>query len=111
MQCQNRRIDKTLVVELSGQLDNATAQPFEDHCRQSMGQGEQGLVLDFARLEYLSSAGLRSILTIAKHAKTLHETVSISNARGPVREVLEVSGLSTIFPFLDSPGEPHRQHA
>jgi anti-sigma B factor antagonist len=111
MECKNRQLGETLVVELGGRLNSDTVTAFEDHCRQSIGHALQDVVLDMGKLEYLSSAGLRSILTVAKRVKAIGGNVSICNATGLVHEILEVSGFLTIFPFVDPPVDLHHQHA
>lgn len=108
MQCKNSRLGKALIVELSGRLDTATAASFEDHCRQSIEPTDQALVLDLERLEYLSSAGLRGILAVAKPLKARGVSVAISKAEGAVRDVLQLSGFSTIFPLIDVPVDLQR---
>jgi anti-anti-sigma factor len=108
MQCRNSRLGTTLIIELVGQLDGTTGPAFEDHCRQSVLLGDQTVVLDLASLEYISSAGLRSILTVAKQLKKQGGVIMISRAHGVVRDVLEVSGLSTVFRFVDAPSDAHQ---
>lgn len=103
MYCSHSRLGSTLVVELRGRLDADTADTLETHCHQALVKTDRTLVLDLAHLEYLSSAGLRAILTLAKQLKGQGATIALSNATGVVREVLEVSGFSAIFRFVDAP--------
>lgn len=102
MYLSQSRLGTTLIVELSGRLDADTASSLEDHCRLALQKSDQTLVLDLAHLEYLSSAGLRSILTLAKQFKSQGGTLALSHASGVVREVLEVSGFASIFPMIDA---------
>jgi len=102
MEIKSQRLDASLVVSISGRLDAFTAPDFEAHCRRIIGEGERALILDFANLEYLSSAGLRAILSVAKAMSAAGGQISLANARGPVREVFEISGFLGIFRVLDS---------
>ena len=67
-----------------------------------MAKGEKVFVLDFADLEYLSSAGLRSILALAKKVAPLGGKVVICGAKGTAREIFEISGFATMFPMVDT---------
>jgi anti-anti-sigma factor len=109
MQLQNERCGTSLVVRVSGRLDAVTAAAFEAHCQQSLAQGERALILDFGPLEYISSAGLRGILAVAKSMGAAHGELSLANVRGLVREVLEVSGFLRMFRVLDSLDTPASQ--
>ena len=102
MQCHNSRLGRRLTVELSGQLDNSTAQAFEDHCRQSIAPDDQALMLDLSRLDYVSSAGLRSILTILKKVKPQGGKVIICGAKGTAKEIFDISGFSSMFPMVNT---------
>jgi len=110
MYCTHSRLGKTLIVELSGRLDANTAVAFEEQCRQFLEPADQAVVLDLGRLDYVSSAGLRSILTLAKQLKTQRGSLRLCKASGVVREVLEVSGFLAIFPLIESPADVAPQH-
>lgn len=57
--------DKQLTLTLTGRLDTTTAPQLEAELKRSIG-GVESLVLNFADLEYLSSAGLRVLLAAQK---------------------------------------------
>lgn len=59
----------TIVAPPGGRLDSATAKTFEDDLLARVSAGSCALVVDFARLDYISSAGLRVILMAAKRVK------------------------------------------
>ncbi|MCY2990385.1 MAG: STAS domain-containing protein [Planctomycetota bacterium] len=109
MQIQNDRCGTSLVVRVSGRLDAVSSAAFEAHCQQAVQQGERALILDFGPLEYLSSAGLRSILVVAKAMGAVGGEFALANARGIVREVFEISGFLRMFRVLDSLDAPAAQ--
>ena len=84
------------VVSLRGRLDFDAAEAAEDQLEEVLGrpQGVQGLVLDATDLSYVSSAGLRVFLTVAKEAKEAGIPVAVAGLQRPVARVFEVSGLS-----------------
>lgn len=109
MELQNERRGASLVVRVSGRLDAVTTPTFEAHCQQALAQGERALILDFGTLEYISSAGLRGVLAVAKSVSVAHGEFTLANARGLVRKVLEVSGFLGMFRLLDSLDTPTAQ--
>lgn len=84
-----------LEIVLEGRLDTMTAPDLEQVIRESL-DNVKNLTVDMKNLEYVSSAGLRTLL-IAK--KQLHNkgTVKIVNANDIVKEVFEVTGFDEIL--------------
>jgi anti-anti-sigma factor len=78
-------------------MDAVSAPAFEKECLQVIAGGEKRVVVDLAGLEYISSAGLRSILASAKKAKGTGCTMQFCGLGGMVQEVFQVSGLGTMF--------------
>ncbi len=109
MQIHNERYGASLVVRVSGRLDAVSAPAFEAHCQQAIAGGERAMILDCGPLEYLSSAGLRSILIVAKSLSAAGGEFALANAGGLVREVLEMSGFMPMFRCLESLDAPPAQ--
>lgn len=87
-----------LILQVEGRLDIATSPEFEKECATFMEQGQQKIILDFAKLEYISSAGLRSILAIAKKLKSGGGTLALCSLTGLVKEVFDLSGFDNFLP-------------
>ena len=85
----------TLEIALEGRLDTMTAPELEAELYRSLG-GAESLVLDFSRLEYISSAGLRVLLTAHKTMSN-KGGMTVKNVNEIVQEVLEVTGLADIL--------------
>jgi anti-sigma B factor antagonist len=94
-----------LVIELKGRLDGATSKALEDRFAAILDGGAKQLVLDFAGLDYVSSAGLRVLLMAAKRIKTSQGRLAICALRPDVLEVFEISGFSKIFSLYASRAE------
>jgi anti-anti-sigma factor len=60
------------------------------------------LILDLVALDYISSAGLRSILTITKKLKEKDGKLLIARIQGMVKKVFEISGFHSIISIFDS---------
>ena len=92
------------VLPLTGRLDASTAPAVEQALLGTATAGAR-LALDLGGLDYLSSAGLRTLLSLLKAYQAQGGTVCLLRPRAGVREVLEISGFSTIFAVKDSEAE------
>ena len=84
-----------LTVTIAGRLDTTTAPQLEAELKQNM-VGVEKLVLDFAELEYLSSAGLRVLLAAQKVMNKQGEMI-IKNVNDTINEIFEVTGFIDIL--------------
>ena len=84
-----------LTIAITGRLDTTTAPQLEAEFKQSIN-GVEKLVLDFAALEYLSSAGLRVILAVQKTMNKQGEMI-IRNVNETIREIFELTGFIDIL--------------
>lgn len=92
----------TVVVSVKGKIDAVTAPEFEKALANMIAEGESAFLLDFSGLEYISSAGLRSILSTAKQLKPKGGNLLFSGLRGPVKDVFKISGFGTIFKIFET---------
>ena len=102
MKMEDSKLGKAAVVEVTGRMDGTSSQVFEAHCEKLITKGDTAFVLDFEHLEYLSSAGLRSILTILKKVKPHGGKVIICGAKGTAKEIFDISGFSSMFPMVNT---------
>ena len=84
-----------LSLTIVGRLDTSTAPQLETEIKESVA-GVEKLVLDFAALEYLSSAGLRVLLAAQKIMNKQGEMV-IKNVNETINEIFEVTGFIDIL--------------
>jgi len=84
-----------LNLALEGRLDTTTAPQLEAELKRSL-DGVKVLTLDFAKLEYLSSAGLR-VLLAAQKAMNKQGSMVIRNVNDVIAEVFDVTGFSDIL--------------
>lgn len=88
----------TLTVALEGRLDTTTSPKLEEDLRSSIG-GITELMFDFEKLEYISSAGLRVLLTMQK-AMNQQGKMVLRNVNEAVMEVFEVTGFADILSIV-----------
>ena len=84
-----------LDLALEGRLDTTTAPQLEAELKQSVG-GVTELTLDFSQLEYLSSAGLRVLLS-AQKVMNRQGSMVIKNVNETIMEIFEVTGFADIL--------------
>ena len=85
------------VVKLEGRLDMSNSSQFEQDCMNWIEQGQRKFILDLGALEYISSAGLRSILAATKKLKAQNGSLALCSLSGLVEEVVTVSGFDNIL--------------
>ncbi len=89
-----RNADET-IIELAGRLDTTTA-PALDKTIGSDIEGTKNLVIDFKSLEYISSAGLRVLLSAQKKMQKIG-SMKVTNVCEDVMEVFEMTGFADIL--------------
>ena len=87
---------KKLTVALEGRLDTLTAPELEESLSSAL-EGIKELVLDLSGLEYLSSAGLRVVLSTFKTVSAAEGKMTICNANEMVSKVFELTGFGSII--------------
>lgn len=97
MDIQSSKDSLAIVVTVTGRMDAITAPAFEKALHELIAAGEIRFVVELAGLDYISSAGLRSILAIAKALKVKGGLICFANVAGTVKEVFEISGFGSIF--------------
>lgn len=84
-----------LVIALEGRLDTTTAPQLDEDLKTSLN-GIQDLVFDFSKLEYISSAGLRVLLS-AQKVMNKQGSMVIKNVNEEIHEIFEVTGFVDIL--------------
>jgi anti-sigma B factor antagonist len=95
---------RVTVIQVAGRVDSTTAGELGDTFNTTIESGRNKLVLDLENVEYMSSAGLREMVSALKRVQNITGTgdLRISNPSERVREVLELAGLDEIFKIYDS---------
>ena len=102
MQIETTKIDQAVVLEITGRMDVIAAMEYEKAIMTCLNSGDRKFVVDLNALDYISSAGLRSLLTTAKKIKESKGAVNFCNVKGVVKEVFAMSGFDSILPIFKS---------
>ena len=95
MNIEIKKNTEETTIEIVGRLDTTTAPDFNKTITEDIADTDN-LVLDFKKLEYISSAGLRVLLSAQKKMQKLG-TMKLTNVCEDVMEVFEMTGFSDIL--------------
>ena len=87
--------EQELIMGVVGRLDTTTAPALEKTIMENMS-GIKTLILDFKELEYISSAGLRVLLSAQKKMQQVG-SMTVKNVREEIMEVFEMTGFADIL--------------
>ena len=96
-----KKEDQLSIVYASGEVDAVTCGTLEDCLNGLIDQGQTRIVLDLEAVPYISSAGLRSLLTAAQKLDATGKFV-LSRLNEEVMEILEMTGFTNILECFDA---------
>ncbi|MDI6024974.1 STAS domain-containing protein [Corticibacterium sp. UT-5YL-CI-8] len=89
-----------VVADVQGRLDSTNAAAVEAELFKRLGSG--AFILDFTRLDYISSAGLRVVLVVAKRLKQSGNKFILAGLQPHIKDVFEISGFLGILDVADN---------
>ncbi len=92
MNIEKKLEDSTLTIALEGRLDTTTSPDLEEALGESL-DGVTALVFDFTKLDYLSSAGLRVLLSAQKRMNK-QGSMKLVHVNDAVKEVFDITGFA-----------------
>ncbi len=91
-----------VTAAITGRIDGTNAREFQDSLIEALQENDRFMVLDFANLSYISSAGLRAILLTAKTLAKQDGTLEVCSLSRSIQEVFETSGFDKIISVRSS---------
>ena len=88
--------DNDLTVQVEGRIDTITSQQLEESLEEDI-KNIDSLTLDFEKLEYISSAGLRLLIATQKKLKSTDTPLTIINVNETLKEIFKMSGFDKIL--------------
>lgn len=96
------RIDDVLSADVEGRIDGSNVVQFEEAVRTAIEDSDRAVVMNFEKLAYISSAGLRAILLTAKSLQNRDAKLLLCSLSDRIREVFEISGFDKILPIHET---------
>ncbi len=93
---------KYLFITAKGRLDTTGSAELESWVKDTVFPYENNILMDFSQLDYVSSAGLRTILNLSKGLKEKGHTFAICCVQDHILEVFEISGFDSFIPIFTS---------
>ena len=91
------REDGVLTVRVEGRIDGSTVLSFQETVESAMEGGDRAVIVDCEALSYIGSAGLRTVLGLAKTVSNRNVRFALCCLSGQVLEIFEKSGFDTII--------------
>jgi anti-sigma B factor antagonist len=98
LELEVQSLKKVDVMKLKGRMDSSNVSEFEQAIASLQQQGRHNLVLDMEQMEYMSSAGLRAMVSALKASKHKGGNVVIAKPHAHMVDTLKLVGFQTLFP-------------
>ncbi len=105
MDITTEAVNNISVMSVSGRVDSATAPDLETNLKKLVETEKTQIVLDLKNVEYMSSAGLRAMVSTLKAVKRVNGDLRLASPSPRVEEVLRLAGLTSIFSIYPSRDE------
>ena len=96
MEIKTTKNDQSVNIALTGRLDTNTSHELEEELNTAL-DGVNELTFDLTALDYISSAGLRVLLSAQKKMNEVQGSMKVTGANKDVQEIFDVTGFSSIF--------------
>lgn len=93
------------VVKVEGRLDSVTAPDFEKRLSELIDGGEKRIAVDCSTLQYVSSAGLRVFLSVAKKLRQAEGKNALGGLVAQVKEIFDIAGFSSVLSIFNTVAE------
>src|SRR5438874_9592660 len=107
MEISERRLGSLVVLRPEGRIDNTTCAEFQARLLAVVEEGTGDIVVDFSGVDYISSVGLRALMTAAR-LKTKERHLAATGLNAVVQEVFTISRFHHIVPVIASVDEAAR---
>ncbi|MBN2355356.1 STAS domain-containing protein [candidate division KSB1 bacterium] len=102
MHIKENKVGTVHVISLSGRLDAQNAPLLDNRTSTTISEGTTHIVLDMEKVDYISSSGLRAIVSIVKSCREKKGDCRIANLQPAVYNILELGGFENIIQIFES---------
>jgi len=99
---ETERDGSVLTVKVYGRVDGANANDFQNKIKSTFNEEDTVVMLDMEKLSYISSAGLRVVLMIAKVLEQQQANFAVYSLSDSIRDVFEISGFDKVINVHES---------
>lgn len=89
--------NETLTAQLRGRLDTASSVQFAAEMQPLLDNADKHIVLDMTELTFISSSGLRHLLTLRKACQAAGGSITLQHVSSDVMQVLRLTGFHQLF--------------
>lgn len=101
-QLQREKEGGVLLFSCKGRIDALTVHGMEKEIFEAIEEGERQLIFEFAQVEYLSSAGMRMLMSVAKKLRTSDGKLVVCCIPSPILDLLKVAGFDHILEIAET---------
>ena len=94
-----------VLASTSGRIDLSNADAFKDALSAAMAKAKRALVIDLSGVDYISSAGLRSLMIVFKAGKADGKALGVAALQPLLREIFTISRFHLVFPLFETVDE------
>jgi anti-anti-sigma factor len=102
MNCSETKLGDTALLAASGRIDLSNADSFKDALSEALSHAATAVIVDLSQVDYISSAGLRSLMIVSKAGKTQGKSLAIAGLQPLVLEIFTISRFNLVFPLFDT---------
>ena len=97
MEITTKEYRRAAILTVSGRIDTSTSTEFEETIKDLIDNSQFNLVVDFANVDFLSSSGLRILVTTRKKLHEMSGDIVLANPSQRARDSIEIAGLDKLF--------------
>ena len=101
------RRDNVLFVTVTGRLEVNSAMPFLEEVKAEIADDDRAVIMDFEKLEFLGSAGLRVIFMTASELQKRDASLALCSPPKPIAKVIRLSGMEKVIPVYPSKADAY----
>ena len=105
MNLNQQTVGDVAVVEISGRVDSVQAPKLHERVAALMTEGQRAILLDLSKVEYISSAGFRVLLLLARQAGQSGARLALCGLSPKVRQLFDLGGFLDLFPIAPNQEE------
>jgi anti-sigma B factor antagonist/stage II sporulation protein AA (anti-sigma F factor antagonist) len=97
-----QQLEGSVILRPAGRIDLSNAEPFKNALLDAVAAAKTAVFLDLSGIEYVSSAGLRSLMIASKTAKPRGVALGVAALRPVVKEIFTISRFDLVVPCSDT---------